>query len=491
MIHERALEERLASLEAARAWSPRVVAKLEGHIRAADDEALYRINPLTYASDKNLSEDEAIDLCLFATSFGLMRMDWLLLCPQCSCVVESFGSLNGVMNQYRCALCQKEYEAVLDDYIAVTFTVHPEVREIAFHRPKELSAWDRFFKVSGSPEGRMPDGTRFVDMQMSVTKSVSDLPPGETTEIPVEAEEGIVLGVTVEGRAAIFCPLEGDFVADPQVLNVVFGEKVTKHTVKKLAPGAVSVRVRNDTEELGTFCLAILPPGFEFGHLPIRFLPFLTGKRLLTTQTFRDLFHSEVIRASDGIGVRDIALLFTDLKGSTALYDAIGDLNAFALVRQHFDRLQEVTVRHGGAVVKIMGDAVMATFPEAHAAVGAAFEMLSEIEAFNRNQPSQPLVLKIGVHRGASIAVTLNERLDYFGQTVNIAARVQALADANEIYLSQDIYEAAGVAEKVPAAFSVERRLAHLKGIHENMSVYRVASRGGAEAASTGQSTDA
>jgi class 3 adenylate cyclase len=48
-------------------------------------------------------------------------------------------------------------------------------------------------------------------------------------------------------------------------------------------------------------------------------------------------------------GVRDITLLFTDLKESTALYDRIGDLNAFALVQQHFDRLQDVTVRNNGA----------------------------------------------------------------------------------------------------------------------------------------------
>ncbi len=212
----------------------------------------------------------------------------------------------------------------------------------------------------------------------------------------------------------------------------------------------------------------------ELGHAPIQFVPFLTGKRLLTTQTFRDLFRSEVIRASEGIGVRDIALLFTDLKGSTALYDEIGDLNAFALVQQHFDRLQEVTVRHGGAVVKTIGDAVMATFAEPEAAVRAAVDMLHEINSFNRGLPGKELLLKIGIHRGASIAVTLNDRLDYFGQTVNIASRVQALADANEIYLSRDVYELPGIAELLQASFSVEPQCANLRGIHEEMPVFRV-----------------
>ncbi len=476
MVNESALDERLALLEARRSWSPRVIAKLEGHIRSAEDEALFRINPLTFAREKNLAEDETVDLWLHATSCGLFRMDWLLLCPKCSCVVESFGSLKGVHNRYQCQICQTEYEAVLDDFIAVTFTVSPELREIAFHHPEHLSAHDRFFKVGGTRDGRLPDGTPFVDVQIAVTKAVVDLPPGETTQVDAEVNEGTVLGVTREGRAAILYPVEGPPASQPQRFNIAFGEKVRKHAARKIAPGAMTFAVQNVTNEQGTFCLAVLPPGMELGHAPIQFVPFLTGKRLLTTQTFRDLFRSEVIRASEGIGVRDITLLFTDLKGSTALYDEIGDLNAFALVQQHFDRLQEVTVRHGGAVVKTIGDAVMATFAEPEEAVKAAVDMLHEIDGFNRARPDKELLLKIGIHRGASIAVTLNDRLDYFGQTVNVASRVQALADANEIYLTRDIYELPGVAEFLQTSFSVEPQLANLRGIHEEMPVFQVTS---------------
>ena len=181
-----------------------------------------------------------------------------------------------------------------------------------------------------------------------------------------------------------------------------------------------------------------------------------------------------MIRTNEGIGVRDITLFFTDLKGSTALYDEIGDLNAFALVQQHFDRLQEVTVRHGGAIVKTIGDAIMATFAEPEAAVRAAVDMLHEIDGFNRGLPRKELLLKIGIHRGASIAVTLNDRLDYFGQTVNIASRVRALADANQIYLTHDVYELPGMAERLLAPFSVEPLRANLRGIHEEMPVFRV-----------------
>ncbi len=474
MVNENALDERLAELETRRLWSPRVIAKLEGHIRSADDEALFRINPLTFAREKNLAEDEAIDLCLHATSCGLLTIDWLLLCPKCSCVVESFASLKSVHNRYQCPLCLTEYEAILDDFIAVTFTVSPDLRDIPYLHPERLSAHDRLFKLGGTRDGRLPDGTPFVDVQIAVTRATVDLPPGETAQVDVVVDEGTVLGVTREGRAAILYPVDGPPITQSQRFDIIFGEKVRKHAARKVAPGSMTFAVQNVTDEQGTFCLAVLPPGMELGHAPIQFVPFLTGKRLLTTQTFRDLFRSEVIRASEGIGVRDIALLFTDLKGSTTLYDEIGDLNAFALVQQHFDRLQEVTVRHGGAVVKTIGDAVMATFAEPEAAVRAAVDMLHEINSFNRGLPGKELLLKIGIHRGASIAVTLNDRLDYFGQTVNIASRVQALADANEIYLSRDVYELPGIAELLQASFSVEPQCANLRGIHEEMPVFRV-----------------
>jgi class 3 adenylate cyclase len=115
----------------------------------------------------------------------------------------------------------------------------------------------------------------------------------------------------------------------------------------------------------------------------------------------------------------------------------------------------------------------MAAFLKPADAVQAALEMRSEIASFNERQPDKALVLKIGVHKGAAIAVTLNDRLDYFGQTVNIAARVQNLADADEIFVSQDVYEAKGVRDEL-VGYSVESRTAQLRGVQQELPVFRV-----------------
>ncbi len=473
VVKEELLDERLAKLEMARSWTPRLVSKLESHIRSADDEALFRINPLTFARERGLPEDEVIDLLLHASSLGLLGMDWLLLCPKCSCVVESLGSLRGVHNHYHCCICQIGYDAVLDDYIAVTFTVSPEIRTIAFHHPERLSAWDYCFKYGETRDGVLPDGTPFVNVKAALTKAVSYLPPGQTTRLEIEASEGRILGASPEGRASLLFTIAGPPAAATQVAHVLYDRPVREHAQGSVAPGRITFEVENATAERGTFLLAVLPPGIEIGQAPISFVPYLTGKRLLTTQAFRDLFRSEVIQASEGIGVRDITLLFTDIKGSTALYDRMGDLNAFSLVQQHFERLQDITVRHRGAIIKTIGDAVMAAFLSPADAVSAALAMRTEIAGVNRGQPDRQLILKIGIHTGAAIAVTLNERLDYFGQTVNIASRVQHLADADEICVSESAYEDAAVKAALEP-FPVESQVARLRGVQQDQRVFRI-----------------
>jgi class 3 adenylate cyclase len=474
-VNEGVLDERLAELEKARAWSPRVVSKLESHIRSADDEAVFRINPLSFAADKHIDENEAIDLFLYATKAGLFVMDWLLLCPSCSCVVESFRALNGVHSHYRCNICQGSYEADLDDLISVTFTVAADVRDIVFHHPELLSAADYVFKYNGTSDGRMPDGTPINEVQRSLAKALDYVSPHGTTVIEAEFGEGTLFCASVEGRVGLLYTVEGPPAPAPQIIKVRFGDKVTEPETGSVAPGKIVFEIENVTGERGTFVAALFPPGMPLDPKPVTFVPYLTGKRLLTSQAFRDLFRSEVIEGSRGLSIKDIALLFTDLKGSTALYDRIGDLNAFALVQQHFDRLQAVAARHHGAIVKTIGDAVMAAFLNAEDAVKAAIAMRAAIADFNRGQPDRELILKIGLHRGAAIAVTLNERLDYFGQTVNIAARVQHLADADEIYISGDVFEAEGVKSAL-APFSVDASTAKLKGIRDDVQVFRIPS---------------
>lgn len=471
-IDERALDEGLARLEAARSWSPRVVSRLEALIRDGGDGDLFRINPFTFARQRELSTEEAIDLLLHAAALGLLRMDWLLICPMCACAVESLAHLRAVCRRFRCPLCRNEYEAAMDDFIAVYFSVSPQIRAIRHHRPETLDPSDYLFDLRTVREGYAPDGRPFVEAVQAALRGIGFLEPGSSASFAFEAPPGKLEGLSVDTPAGFELHVAGGATVTPQRARLVLGEAGYRPAEMRLVPGPVILEVENATAARCLLGIVQVPldPQCE---APLRFDPYLTGKHLLTSQTFRSLFRSEVVGGAQGLAIRDIALLFTDIKGSTALYQRIGDLNAFQLVQQHFDWLREATVRHGGAVVKTIGDAVMAAYPDAARAVGAALAMRQAVERFNREQPERPVSLKIGIHHGAAIAVTLNDALDYFGQTVNIASRVQELADGAEIWITEEVWRYPGV-QAALAPYPVQPRTASLAGIERPMTVLRI-----------------
>src|ERR1700761_4153085 len=231
IINEQLLDQKLAVLEEAQTWSPRLISKLENYIRTADDQDLFRINALSFANERNLSENEAIDLFLHSTALGLFVMDWSLLCPQCCCVVESFRSLNKVHNHYHCPFCQVGYDAVLDEFVSVTFTIRQNIREIEFHNLDQLSAWDRFFKTQNAAEGVLPDGRSVMSVKAAFTRAVNYLPSGTIKSIEVEVNEGTIMGSCPSGKAAILVAVSGKPSQDPQIVPVSYGDKVYIHDV--------------------------------------------------------------------------------------------------------------------------------------------------------------------------------------------------------------------------------------------------------------------
>jgi class 3 adenylate cyclase len=204
----------------------------------------------------------------------------------------------------------------------------------------------------------------------------------------------------------------------------------------------------------------------------------LTADRVTALQSFRDLFSEDVLRPGDEVAVGRIALLFSDLKGSTALYQSIGDASAYHLVRDHFAFMAKVIREHEGAIVKTIGDAVMAAFVSPSEAVAAAIDIQRQIAAFNRDShvehgASPPIIIKLGVHSGPTIAVTLNDRLDYFGSTVNMAARLQGQSEGGDIVLSPEIAEDAAVAPLL-AGLRMMRDQANLKGFDQPIMFVRL-----------------
>jgi class 3 adenylate cyclase len=486
-LKEKILAEKMKGLAAAKEWSPRVIEKLMTLIREADGEALFRINPIRFAADRGMIEHEAVDLFLHATHLAMFQLEWGLVCPTCGDAVESFRALDKLNAHFHCSICNLNGEASLDDFIQVSFTISPELREISYHHPEALSVEDFHFKYHFNQSAVMPDGPRFIDAAASLVKGLSYLAPGQRKRFEVEMQAGTLAfndlmhhasgevsvraasGATAPGAAAPGAALPAK--GAPEVVRVRLEGGTVVPESASVSAGKVQFVVENNTAGKASMMILGFPPGFV--KKPLRFEPFLSGKKLLTFQTFRNLFSSEVIQGSEGIGVRDITILFTDLKGSTALYERIGDLKAFSLVHQHFERLGRVINQSSGALVKTIGDAVMATFLNPLDAVKAALEMNKEIGRFNRGLANRDVILKIGIHKGPCIAVTLNDRQDYFGQTVNTASRVQGLAGAEEIYVTNEVFGFPGVKGLLKGC-KVFAGKVKLKGMREETQVYKI-----------------
>src|SRR6202035_5689888 len=151
------------------------------------------------------------------------------------------------------------------------------------------------------------------------------------------------------------------------------------------------------------------------------------------------------------------------------------DLAAFDIVRAHFHVLHEIVGAEHGAVVKTIGDAVMATFHSPDQAVAAALKMRKAMQKLNAERGSEDLQLKIGIHEGPCLAVVLNDRQDFFGSTVNVAARVQGLAVSQAICATETVIGNQQTTSLLAAKGLVpvaEQRA--LRGIADEYAVYEI-----------------
>jgi len=168
----------------------------------------------------------------------------------------------------------------------------------------------------------------------------------------------------------------------------------------------------------------------------------IKGVDIIQNPIYRELMGDEVLLPDQSLELMKATILFTDIKGSTQMYTDLGDSKAFQLVREHFRILFEIIKKNNGIPVKTIGDAIMGAFTNQVEAVNAPLEAQKKLINYYKNKPdNERIEVKIGLHTGPTIIVTLNNKLDYFGTTVNMAARIQAIANPKEIVISEKIFE--------------------------------------------------
>jgi class 3 adenylate cyclase len=407
--------------------------KLAAYLQQAPSVTLRGIRPLTLARQWRALPTDTVELFLAAQHRGILAMGWDLLCPRCRGAKSRVERLHELPQGAHCSSCNIDYRRDFTRNVELTF--HPE----PWFRPL--------------PEGELcmlgQASTPHVKLQAEVAANASKsfaltLAPGayrfRTVEAGGEADadigaDGIIPQVTVSGSDIFLAP---NGHADELVVRNDTGRALF-----------FVVENRNWTQDA------------------------LTGERVIAMPAFRRLCPEQLLRPGDDVEIGRVAIMFTDLQGSTKLYDDLGDATAYRLVRDHFAFLSERVQRHNGFVVKTVGDAVMAAFGDPADAVRAVLSIQDEVENFNRGRSDAGIVLKLGLHQGACIAVTVGGMLDYFGSAVNTAARLEHQCRGGEVIISQAVI-ADAEAREVLAGRTLTPDSATLRGLSEPVRFVRI-----------------
>ena len=414
-----------------------LVAKLEDFLDRADELSVQRIRPYALADRWEVNRRAVLEMFLRATQAGILDMSWDLLCPSCRGTTEGHTNLGDVRGRSHCNTCQIDFTVNFDHNIEVVFRPNPSIRAV------ELGA---AFCV-GSPQFQP-----HVVMSQSVA-ALRSLP----VSMQLAPGRYSLRASNVAGSVALAADPQGSQQADIRVTS--FGWPPELQTVS-LCP---TLNLINATDAEQTFQLERTAWSDQAS----------TAADVTALQVFRDLFATEVVRPGEEISIGSVTLMFTDLRDSTRLYRKIGDASAFGRVREHFEILEKSIASEGGAIVKTMGDSVMATFRHPLHALRAVWNAQTAIA--ERGEPM--LWLKVGMHKGPCIVVNLNDRLDYFGSTVNIAARLPAFSQGGELVFTEEINDDPEVrqflVENVKLG-SLSPFAANVKGFDEPFTVWKL-----------------
>ena len=407
--------------------------KLADFLLHAPIVALRSIRPLSMARFWHATPEDTVELFLAAQRLGIMVMGWDLLCPRCRGAKARVEHLHELPQAAHCSSCNIDYGRDFTRNVELTFHPEPWLRPL--------------------PEGELcllgQGTTPHVKFQAEVAARARKsfamaLRPGpyrfRTVEVGGGADteigaDGMIPEVTASGR------------------DVALGPSGHKDEIV----------VSNDTDR----------PLFFVVEDRNWARDALTGERVIAMPAFRRLCPEQLLRPGDDVEIGRVAIVFTDLQGSTKLYDALGDATAFHLVRDHFAFLSERVERHNGLIVKTVGDAVMAAFHDPADAVRAVLSIQDEVADFNRGRGDGGVILKLGLHLGSCIAVTAGGVLDYFGSAVNTASRLEHQCRGGEVIVSDAVLADSEAREALKGRMVTEDS-ATLRGLIEPVRFVRV-----------------
>jgi class 3 adenylate cyclase len=409
-----------------------LVQKLIDFILSRQEVDLWSIRPLAIARRWRVSPRKVAELFLQSVRAGLLESRWDILCPRCRVSNTHSSNMSDLPKGVHCEACNIDFQTEFARNVELSFSPSPVIRQIEYGH----------YCRSG------PGVTPHIKGQCS-------LKPGESQSFPLLLSHGEYRLRTLEaGDEISFCWSQDNF---PHIR--VQDEKV--EIDGESPPG--EIRMTN----LGRYHRTVVIEELNW------MTDILTAEQVMTMQAFRDLFSDQVLRPGDEVSIRNISFMFTDLVNSSAIFRHLGDAEAYHLVREHFSDLNEIVREHEGSIVKTIGDGIHAAFLVPENALRAAIAIQQAMPAFNQRMKLDNIAIRIGLHFGNSIAVTLNGRLDYYGEVVNLAARLEGLGDSGDITMSKIFSDDPAITE-ILRDYKLQHKQVSVKGAFEPASIVQI-----------------
>jgi adenylate cyclase len=445
-VNRALLEGRLEELAAATV-RPKLVPLLKERICQGSDDQLTGIRPFALASLWDADRLDVLRLFLHATSAGLFELRWELMCPNCRVPKAETGSLAQLPVQFHCDTCGIAYDADFDQRVELRFSVHPAIRR----------ASSQVYCVGGP-------------LRMPHVISQQYMRPHENRRVDLTLTGPVQLRTVRAAHRLLLTPAPAGTRDRDITITYSGGRWVGPHSLtsddRLTVPGGSHLVLRNQTE--GPILAAIEDLAWTDEAT--------SAAQVTTMQEFRELFSSEILAPQQQLAVSHIAFLFSDLKGSTQLYEGIGDAAAYSRVNRHFDFIRQAVDQGNGSIIKTMGDGVMCAFHHLDDALATALRLQAQVTSWCQAQGiDPPLALKVGVHHGPAIAMTANDHLDYFGRTVNMAARVADQSRGGDIAVLHDVLEHADQSLfKGHNGITIEPFTTQLRGLPHDQRLVRI-----------------
>jgi len=379
---------------------PEAAEMLALYLSNAPEAEVARIRPLALGRRFGIGDADMTDACLRAVPSGLLQLQWDVICPLCRIPSGRKDTLRDLKEHENCLACDADFRTDFASSVELVFKAHPDIRSA---EAGNYCAGGPAHSPHVVAQTRIAANER-LELELALSEGTYRV---RGPQLPWSLELRIDPRAT--GRR---CELDLAAGAPPRGVTLSTGGQVI--TIRNANPHEIVVRVERASVRDDV----------------------LAAARAIAIPAFRDLFPDELLSPGQLAPTSSITILWVKISDGDTLMDRLGEARAFQQIQAAFRAIEGRVRSEGGVVVKAVGEGLVAAFGEVTGATRAALGLAAVIEA---DPLCKDLRLQAGLHRGLALVAAVNDRLDYFGQSVRLATRLGDLAEPGELLLTPQI----------------------------------------------------